>query len=190
MYTSVYNHNGLEKGHVVHLDSYYGFSDEGAQPCFKFNHPNKNKYFNPDKSNSHNLRTNHIKWTAETDAICHGFAGYFSAKLSQNVICSITPQNHTEGMSSWFPLFLPLLNPVNIRAKETLGLVIKRLTKPNRVWYEWAVEVRALHSIKNENKNKNSEAQLPVEDSEMKCGEIMSLGPIHNAGGHAWSQIF
>ena len=38
----------------------------------------------------------------------HGFAGYFTAELYQDVFYSTEPAKHTPGMQSWFPLYFPI----------------------------------------------------------------------------------
>ena len=47
----------------------------------------------------------------ETISEIHGFAGYFTAELYQNVFYSIDPSKHTTGMNSWFPLYFPIKTP-------------------------------------------------------------------------------
>ena len=44
----------------------------------------------------------------ETQAEIHGFAGYFTAELYQEVFYSILPAKHTPTMQSWFPLYFPI----------------------------------------------------------------------------------
>ena len=44
-------------------------------------------------------------------AVCHGFAGYFDAKLYNDVHLSIHPPTHTPNMFSWFPIYFPLREP-------------------------------------------------------------------------------
>ena len=42
------------------------------------------------------------------------------------VMLSIVPQSHTEGMQSWFPLFIPLAQPVRVKKGETITIHIWR----------------------------------------------------------------
>ena len=41
----------------------------------------------------------------------HGFAGYFTAELYQDVFYSTNPAQHTSGMHSWFPMYFPIKEP-------------------------------------------------------------------------------
>ena len=42
------------------------------------------------------------------------------------VMLSIVPQTHTEGMQSWFPLFIPLAQPVRVKKGDTITIHIWR----------------------------------------------------------------
>jgi hypothetical protein len=43
-----------------------------------------------------------------------------TASASASVVLSTVPQTHTVDMYSWFPLFIPLSQPVRVRAGETI----------------------------------------------------------------------
>jgi len=53
-----------------------------------------------------------LSFTVEQNrAEIHGFAGYFTAELYQEIFYSIDPSKHTPGMHSWFPLYFPIRTP-------------------------------------------------------------------------------
>lgn len=56
----------------------------------------------------------------------HGVAGYFDSVLYKDVTLSIVPATHTPGMFSWFPLFIPLCVPLQVKAGETITMNIWR----------------------------------------------------------------
>ena len=41
----------------------------------------------------------------------HGFAGYFTAELYQDIFYSTNPETHTPNMHSWFPIYFPIKEP-------------------------------------------------------------------------------
>ena len=69
----------------------------------------------------------------------HGLAGYFEAQLFDDVMISINPATFSDGMFSWFPLFLPFSRPVHVAAGASLSVQLWRRCAPDRAWYEWAV---------------------------------------------------
>ena len=54
-------------------------------------------------------------------AVCHGFAGYFDARLYKDVHLSIHPPTHTPNMFSWFPIYFPVRTPFYVPQGESLG---------------------------------------------------------------------
>lgn len=56
----------------------------------------------------------------------HGMAGYFDSVLYGDVTLSIVPATHTPGMFSWFPLFIPLCTPLQVKAGDTITINIWR----------------------------------------------------------------
>lgn len=82
-------------------------------------------------------------------AICHGFAGYFSAKLFDSITLSTEPSSHTPNMFSWFPIFFPLKEPVTCPSGCTIELQMWRRTSSHKVWYEWALTQPCSTSIHN-----------------------------------------
>lgn len=45
---------------------------------------------------------------AKQDCTLHGIAGYFDCNLYKDVVLSIVPETHSEGLFSWFPMFFPI----------------------------------------------------------------------------------
>ncbi|PFH36984.1 histone arginine methyltransferase PRMT5 [Besnoitia besnoiti] len=84
-------------------------------------------------------RRTRLAWEMKADAVVHGLAGYFHCCLYADVHISIDPRSFSEGMFSWFPLFLPFRVPVYVRRGEALEVYVAREGDEHRVWYEWAV---------------------------------------------------
>ena len=74
------------------------------QPCFVFSHPSPEP--NPDNS-----RYKRLRFKVPLGATLHGFIGYFHSTLYKDVHISIEPSTFSDGMFSWFPLYLPLRHP-------------------------------------------------------------------------------
>jgi len=99
--------------------------------CFTFEHPNWDL--------NSNDRYAEIGFTAEVEALVHGFAGYFHCELYDGLSVSISPQTYSEGMFSWFPIYFPLRVPVLVRQGQSLKSHWWRCHDDRKVWYEWAV---------------------------------------------------
>ena len=67
-----------------------------------------------------------VSFPVETDALLHGFSGTFFSTLYSSVELSTVPESHTHDMHSWFPLFIPLSNPVTLRPGDTVTIHIWR----------------------------------------------------------------
>ena len=122
-------------------------------------------------------------------ALLHGFSGYFSAVLWDGGegagggcggggggggggairLCTLPASHAPADMLSWFPLFLPLAEPVLVERGQRLvlqlwrcveegaplaaagdGLQPRRRGAPGRVWFEWALlepRVSAIHNV-------------------------------------------
>ena len=115
------------------------------QAVFTFSHPNR----------SHPIdNSRHCQLVFEPTgqpAICHGFAGYFDAVLYKQIHLSILPSTHTANMASWFPIYFPIQQPVQIAANQHLELGIWRCTAHHKVWYEWCVTQPQCSAIYNPN---------------------------------------
>jgi len=111
------------------------------RPCFTFSHPNWEL--------TSNDRYAEIDFTAEVDALVHGFAGYFHCELYQGLNVSINPDTYSEGMFSWFPIFFPLRVPVSMKAGQQLKSHWWRCSNEKKVWYEWVVSEPTPQPIHN-----------------------------------------
>lgn len=85
--------------YVVYLKNF--FAIDKCQEVFSFVHPNRE----PDIDNT---RYKMLTFNATVDCMLHGFAGYFEAVLYKDIILSIHPATHTEGLTSWFSMFFPI----------------------------------------------------------------------------------
>ncbi|KAL3148615.1 Protein arginine N-methyltransferase 5 [Trebouxia sp. C0009 RCD-2024] len=115
------------------------------QPVFTFSHPNTAQPI--DNSRYCQLT---FESTGES-AICHGFAGYFDAVLYKQIHLSILPSTHTPNMASWFPIYFPIQQPVQIAASQDLAMGIWRCAANHKVWYEWCVTQPQCSAIHNPN---------------------------------------
>jgi type II protein arginine methyltransferase len=79
----------------------------------------------------------------------HGFAGTFESVLYQDVMISIAPQSHTEGMFSWFPLFIPLRDPVRVNRGDKITANFWRCVDARKVWYEWCLSGPVCTAVQN-----------------------------------------
>ena len=84
-----------------------------------------------------------LDFHAKEDAVVHGFVGYFTAVLFEQVDISIHPDTFSDGMFSWFPLFLPIREPLNVKQGERIRTYVWRRRAKDKVWYEWAVETES-----------------------------------------------
>ncbi|KAJ2440107.1 hypothetical protein IWW46_004134 [Coemansia sp. RSA 2440] len=89
----------LETPYVVNIHAAHILDD--AQPVWKFRHgrpvvPTPNE------------RTSSTVFTARSESIVHGLAGFFDAELYPGVELSICPATHTPDMHSWFPMYFPI----------------------------------------------------------------------------------
>lgn len=67
-----------------------------------------------------------------------GFAGYFEAFLYKDIFLSTRPGTKQNDASlSWFPVYIPVRNPIRCPANSTLHFDISRCTDNIGVWYEW-----------------------------------------------------
>ena len=141
-------------GDVKHLETQYVCRLHNistiapAEKCFFFQHPNND--FGAD-GKPDNSRFTHIDFAcAKSSALLHGFAGYFESTLYDDVKISILPRTKSLGMYSWFPLFVPLQQPLLVKKGDSVSLDIWRCTSPQKVWYTWSAStahgVSVLHN--------------------------------------------
>ena len=102
----------------------------------------------------------------ETQSEIHGFAGYFTAELYQDVFYSIDTSKHTPGMQSWFPLYFPIREPFTVRKGQVIEVQIWRNNSDSKVWYEWA---------------------MTLKDKEGPGAKTIMKTAIHNTGGRGYS---
>lgn len=119
----------LETPYVVLFRHHYLISD--IQACFTFEHPTPKPI--------DNTRYKSFSFVAKNSAIIHGFAGYFDCYLYKDIFFSIRPDNHTKDMTSWFPIYFPILSPIAVKENETITTEFWRKEDKTKVWYEWSI---------------------------------------------------
>mmetsp|Transcript_56820 Transcript_56820/g.122866 ORF Transcript_56820/g.122866 Transcript_56820/m.122866 type:complete len:611 (+) Transcript_56820:71-1903(+) len=143
LWNDVKNYSDLahfETAYVVKFhQAFYPTTD--IKPCFEFSHPNWEL--------TSNDRYAEIDFTAEVEALVHGFAGYFHCDLYKDLSVSINPDTYSEGMFSWFPIYFPLRTPVLIRQGQQLKSHWWRCHNEKKVWYEWAVSEPSPQPVHN-----------------------------------------
>ncbi|KAF8515395.1 PRMT5-domain-containing protein [Hysterangium stoloniferum] len=116
------------------------------QACWTFEHPKRGGVVDArglPLTNNHNMRSAELNFHIPQASVLHGFAGYFEATLYGDVGLSIQPDTKDEitpNMLSWFPLFIPLKEPLYLPRNSELHVDIWRLTDKRKVWYEWSAE--------------------------------------------------
>jgi len=133
LWNDVKNYNDVahfETAYVVKFHQAF-YPSRDIKECFTFSHPNWEL--------TSNDRYTELEFTAEVEALVHGFAGYFHCELYDGLAVSIAPQTYSEGMFSWFPIYFPLRVPVHVREGQHLKSHWWRCHNDRKVWYEWAV---------------------------------------------------
>ncbi len=87
-----------------------------SQPCFTFVHPNP-LVGTPQHSNER-VATMTFRVPCSVQATLHGFVGTFESTLYGKETLSIHPPTFSEGMFSWFPLFFPLRDPMELGTRQ------------------------------------------------------------------------
>ena len=126
----------LESHYVVNLRNYFSPCD--TKKVFEFSHyqPSVER---SSPNNSHNTKKLQISFNNELDFTCHGFAGYFTAKLYRSIEMSTRPNDHTRNLISWFPMLFPLVDPVFVQAGEGITMEMSRESNGKSVWYELVI---------------------------------------------------
>lgn len=132
----------FETPYVVHFQNRFELAP--PQPLFTFDHPNLSAVID-------NNRYKELSFDLVSDSVLHGFAGYFECQLYKDIIISILPATHSPGMFSWFPIFFPLKEPVQVKKTDKLKLHFWRNVTPNHVWYEWALSHPVAVPVHNPN---------------------------------------
>lgn len=130
----------LETGYVVNLHQAF-YPCKSIKDCFTFRHPNWDLESND--------RYVEASFEVDVDATVHGFAGYFDCDLYDGVRISIHPHTYSEGMFSWFPIYLPLRTPLQVRKGDVIHSHWWRRHVGNKAWYEWALTQPSATSIQN-----------------------------------------
>ena len=120
----------FETSYVVHLQNKYDIAK--PQPLFTFKHPNRESTIDNSR---YEIRT----FDVQENCVLHGFSGYFNTILYKNVTLSIEPSTHSPGMFSWFPIFFPIKEPVQVKAGDQIVVHFWRQCSSKKVWYEWCL---------------------------------------------------
>lgn len=125
---------GLETPYVVKLSNFFELAE--SRPVFSFAHPqpledsNRSGAFAGDafvRLKADNRRSAVLYFPISTpSAMLHGFCGTFRARLFGDVDISIEKSTETSGMFSWFPLFIPLAQPVQLKSGDVVIVHIWR----------------------------------------------------------------
>jgi protein arginine N-methyltransferase 5 len=125
------------------------------QAVFRFDHPNTAAMSadgaEGEEGDVDNRRFTRLRFTSNETALLHGFAGYFHCTLYRDVVMSIEPSTHSDGMFSWFPVFFPLRHPLMVSKGGVVELCMWRKVSEtaHKVWYEWAVTQPTTTAIHN-----------------------------------------
>lgn len=136
----------LQSHFVVNIRNFYSPCD--TKEVFTFSHLNPSVRKESEK-NFHNKKFIQLKFDNQLDYYCHGFAGYFTTQLYDSVKLSIRPNDYTKELSSWFPVYFPIVKPFLVRANEGITVNMWRQTDGRIVWYELCVTSPFLCQIQN-----------------------------------------
>ncbi|XP_017763861.1 PREDICTED: protein arginine N-methyltransferase 5 [Eufriesea mexicana] len=120
----------FETSYIVHFQNKYDIAK--PQPLFTFKHPNKESVID-------NSRYDTKVFKVQQNCVLHGFSGYFDTVLFNNVTLSIKPSTRSPGMFSWFPIFFPIREPVQLKAGDQIVVHFWRQCNSKNVWYEWCI---------------------------------------------------
>lgn len=136
---SMANSGDLDTMYVVTMNSAILASEE--KELFSFTHPSK------DCSNFYTEKV--LNFQVNDDLTIHGFAGWFTCQLYQDVNISNSPYNPKKEVESWFQIFIPIKKPIFVKKGDSIKLWFSRRTDESRVWYEWSVLEPELMPIQN-----------------------------------------
>jgi protein arginine N-methyltransferase 5 len=138
------NHaSALEQPHVVYLNNNCFSPVPAAQACFTYSH-------SASSSTHQDLSPcTTLFFPIDTDFVLHGLLGSFSAELFAGVQLSTIPTNHTVGLLSWFPIYFPLRQPVQIPRGSILQVNLWRTcsSEHDQVRYEWSINRDVVHNV-------------------------------------------
>ena len=129
----------FETGMVVKFTKFREIAK--SEKVWEFVHPQKETLIHPighPHFNIHNNRYSTKEFEVSSDTILHGIAGYFECVLYKDVTMSINPSTHSPDMTSWFPMYFPLREPIFLTANSKLSCSFWRTGDTRRVWYEWS----------------------------------------------------
>ncbi|KAF6202415.1 hypothetical protein GE061_004814 [Apolygus lucorum] len=132
----------FEQTYVVAQTNSYWIAPR--QQLFEFIHPNRNEVID-------NTRFKKLKFIASEDSTLYGFTGYFDTTLYKDVMLSIVPDTYSRGMFSWFPLYIPIMEPISLKKGDPIELLFWRRRDETKVWYEWCVQRPTTTGIHNIN---------------------------------------
>lgn len=135
----------FESQYVVYLKNYYLIDQ--PQKLFTFDHFDMT--IHPGQKDNRRFTT--LNFKSKLSAVCHGFAGYFEATLFKDIKLSTVCGQETAEMFSWFPLWIPILEPFMVEPEDDLELMFWRNLDKQKVWYEWTVTSPASCKIHNIN---------------------------------------
>ncbi|XP_052867617.1 protein arginine N-methyltransferase 5 [Anopheles cruzii] len=132
----------MEQTYVAYQKNAYHIDD--PQPLFEFVHPNRQQPID-------NSRYRVLRFKASLDCVLNGFRGSFDTVLYKDITLSIHPFTHTIGLGSWFSIFVPLTEPVQVKAGQEIVLHFWRCVASHKVWYEWSLGAPAVTHVHNLN---------------------------------------
>ncbi|KAI8927188.1 PRMT5 arginine-N-methyltransferase-domain-containing protein [Entophlyctis helioformis] len=117
----------MQMPYVVKFRSVHEIAE--PSPLWVFEHPVRSPMRQPGHPhfNQHNTRYSSATFEVTQDTVMHGLAGYFEAVLYKDVMISIHPKTHSEGMFSWFPIFFPIRVPVFLPKASSIQVHFWRL---------------------------------------------------------------
>lgn len=135
MFPDIGNRKFLESTYVVLMGSIFQLSEE--KPCFTFSHPSKDLDTNERHASCCFKMPENL-----SNCIIHGFRGTFDCQLYGNIHISIADSHYSDGMFCWFPLYIPLQHPLNMKGGDEIEALVWRRSSNTKVWYEWAIKDR------------------------------------------------
>ncbi|ODN04193.1 Protein arginine N-methyltransferase 5 [Orchesella cincta] len=119
-----------ETPYVVYMKNFYEIAK--PKPLFVFCHPKSDVKETNDRYEA-------VEFDATQDCMMSGFAGYFESVLFDDIMMSIHPRSHSTGMFSWFPIYFPIREPIQIKKGQKVKVHFWRCSSKHNVWYEWSV---------------------------------------------------
>ena len=108
------------------------------------------------ENNAHNARHCVLEYKVNDSvpedgggSVIHGIAGYFDTVLYGDVTLSIHPDTASKEMYSWFPIYLPLLDPVECDKGDKVTVHLWRKVSAECVRYEWCLSSPTMTKIHN-----------------------------------------